>query len=116
MHVGDVICAKSIEHRIPVKVDEPKGEKRQRVLANRLGFKFQSEHNLISTVGVFIFLGTFPEVEDSEKVQRFAERQLKQLGWTIELPPAADAVDPHVADTGNPSTRDTKAPVGAGEE
>ena len=97
MRIGDIVCAKSIEHRVPVQVDEPKGAKRQRVLANRIGFKFQSEHNLLSTVGVFIFLGTYPEVTEGDKVQRFAEQQLKRLGWATESPQAADAVDPHVA-------------------
>ena len=82
MRVGDIICAKHVTHRIPIKIEEPKNGKRQRVTANQLGFRFQSEHNLLSTVGVFVFVGTHPEVADGgERVARFVEKQLQHLGW-----------------------------------
>lgn len=97
MRRGDIVCAKSITHRIPVEVHEPKNGKRQRVIVNQLGFKFQSEVNLLSQVGVFLFLGVHPEVaDDGQRVQRFAEEQLHRLGWSSSLAPprSGDAVDP----------------------
>jgi Tat protein secretion system quality control protein TatD with DNase activity len=98
MRLGDIVCTKSVTHRIPVEVHEPKNGKRQRVLANQIGFKFQSEISLLSQVGVFIFLGVHPEsADDGERVHRFAEQQLRRLGWTTEsaqsVPAVGEAVD-----------------------
>ncbi len=83
MNIGSVICAKTIEHRQPVEIKEDKNGK-QREKANRIGFGFQSEHYLLSEVGVFIFLGKFPEQLDSEIVYKFADDQLRRLGWKPE--------------------------------
>lgn len=91
MRVGDIVCAKSIEHRQVVDVQEDKNG-RQRVRANRFGFKFQPDHSLLSQVGVFIYLGTYPEANGADLVHEYAEQQLRALGWTLELSPAADAV------------------------
>ena len=33
------------------------------------------------------------------------QEMLTELLYPLELPPAVDAVDPHVADTGKPTTR-----------
>ncbi len=81
MTPGDIICAKSIEHREVVEMREDKNG-RQRPLVNRYGFKFQPEHNLTSKVGIFLFLGTHPETDDGERVQRFIQEQLRGIGWT----------------------------------
>ena len=80
MRVGDIVCAKSIEHRQVVEIREDKNG-RQRPVVNRFGFKFQPEQNLISRVGIFLFLGTEPETEDSDRIQRVIERRLRDLGW-----------------------------------
>lgn len=80
MRVGDVVCAKSITHREVVEMREGKGGK-QRPLVNQYGFKFQGEHNELSTVGVFIFLGTYAEMHGPDKAYEFALSQLRRLGW-----------------------------------
>lgn len=79
MITGDIVCAKSITDRRVVEVTEDKRGK-QKVRANQYGYKFQPELNLISQVGVFLFLGVYPEA-DSDAVMKFAERQLEELGW-----------------------------------
>lgn len=92
MKAGDVVCAKSFEHRQVMDVTEDKNGK-QKVRANRYGFKFQGEHNLLSEVGVFLFLGKFPEQMDADITFKFAESQLRRLGWKTDEPtPAVDAV------------------------
>lgn len=85
MRIGTIVCAKSIEHRSVVEMKEDKNG-RQKPLTNRFGYKFQSEHNLLSQVGVFIFLGSFPEQTDPAITQKFAEDQLRRLGWCDESP------------------------------
>lgn len=90
-----MICAKSIEHRDVLELKEDKNGK-QKVIANRFGFKFQGEHNLLSEVGVFIFLGTFPEQVDADVTHKFAQDQLRSLGWNEAEPilePRRDRTD-----------------------
>jgi hypothetical protein len=55
--------------------------------------------------GVEFRLVTYTVVTDT-KVTRGREGQSIQQSYTWELPPAVDAVDPHVASTGKPSTRE----------
>jgi len=105
VRIGDIICAKSIEHREVLELKEAKNG-RQIVVANRYGFKFQTEHSLLSKVGVFIFLGVLPEQLDSAVTAKFAADQLRRLGWTLEKPTSAAAVDPSAPDPGTPSTRE----------
>ena len=81
MRTGDVVIAKSFTPREVVEVTEDKHGK-QRVKVNQYGYKFQSEHNLLSTVGVFLFLGTYPEANGPGAVAAFAKRELRRLGWT----------------------------------
>ena len=82
MKCGDIACVKSLEHREVVSVAEDKRGK-QKVTANRYGFKFQSEHNQLSQVGVLIFLDVYPEsvLANDEAMDKFVEFRLNGLGW-----------------------------------
>src|SRR5262245_37148824 len=105
IRTGAIICAKSVTHRIPVEIAEDK-RGRLRVRANQFTYRFQGEHNRTSDVGVFVFLGTFPEHLDVAKVQEFATHQLHRLGWRLESATSADAVDPRTPDPRPPTTRE----------
>lgn len=85
MKTGDIAFVKSIEVRQPVSVREDKNGK-ETVRANRFGVRFQSEQNLLSEVGVFLFLGKMPETwqladDGGAQVQRHLERRMADLGW-----------------------------------
>lgn len=79
---GDIICTKSITHRIPVEMKEAKSGK-QTALCNQFSYKFHNEINLLSTVGVFLYLGTFPEQVDDAVMIKWAKESLERLGWML---------------------------------
>lgn len=105
MRAGDIIATKSITHREVVEMRQGKdGQQRPRV--NQYTFGFQSDINLLSEVGVFVFVGVYPEMHNPDKRRAFVEKQLRLLGWTMEAPPAVDAVDPSEGRAGTPPTRE----------
>lgn len=76
---GDLICAKSITHRIVLELREAKNG-RQKPITNQYSYAFQG-NSFLSKVGVFLFLGVYPEQTDADKTHAFAQRQMRGLGW-----------------------------------
>ncbi len=93
IQTGDIICAKSITHRIPVELVESKSGK-QKARCNEFGYRFQIDVNLLSTVGVFLFLGIYPEQMDGSVMEKWAVESLRRLGWTCEKSSEAGVPDP----------------------